>query len=51
MYLLNLGVTSGTPRLGEFTFHYVSIKSFDTAVSSSKMISFTFHYVSIKSLH
>ena len=27
MYLLNLGVTSGTPRLGEFTFHYVSIKS------------------------
>ena len=34
---------------GLFTFHYVSIKSYLTAVKQDKDAWFTFHYVSIKS--
>ena len=33
-----------------FTFHYVSIKSYESAMSNVAAISFTFHYVSIKSV-
>ena len=33
----------------EFTFHYVSIKSFITLFASPIFETFTFHYVSIKS--
>ena len=50
MYLLNPKIVLGNVNSDkEFTFHYVSIKSYLTKPSGYKANKFTFHYVSIKS--
>ena len=40
----------GKEGWGVFTFHYVSIKSYQSLITPPSTLLFTFHYVSIKSL-
>ena len=49
MYLLNLDMQDDSVTTNKFTFHYVSIKSKESADSIEAYAQFTFHYVSIKS--
>ena len=48
MSLLKPDPLESDPVPGDFTFHYVSIKTSSGVAPSSPSVSFTFHYVSIK---